>query len=44
MKKLILSLVELPMEEQRKKIDTAFESWRGNLEQLDDVCVIGVRL
>ena len=32
------------MEEQRVSIDEAFETWRGNLEQVDDVCVIGVKI
>jgi hypothetical protein len=34
----------LSMEEQRVRIDEAFESWRGKIEQVDDVCVIGVRI
>lgn len=25
-------------------LDTAFEKWRGDIEQVDDVCVIGVRI
>jgi serine phosphatase RsbU (regulator of sigma subunit) len=44
MKELLLSLIEKSMEEQRKMIDTSFESWKGELEQVDDVCVIGVRV
>ena len=32
------------MELQKRNIDFAFESWRGDLEQVDDVCVIGVRI
>ena len=32
------------MEEQKKSIDEAFETWKGDLEQIDDVCVIGVRM
>jgi hypothetical protein len=30
--------------EQAKIIDTEFETWKGDLEQLDDVCVIGLRI
>ncbi|MBI3136742.1 MAG: SpoIIE family protein phosphatase [Bacteroidetes bacterium] len=30
--------------EQRMLIDSEFETWKGDLEQLDDVCVIGVRV
>jgi serine phosphatase RsbU (regulator of sigma subunit) len=43
-KKLLLSMYSLSMSDQMKKIDEAFESWKGELEQLDDVCVIGVRV
>jgi hypothetical protein len=32
------------MEEQKSIIDETFEKWKGDLEQLDDVCVIGLRV
>jgi serine phosphatase RsbU (regulator of sigma subunit)/Flp pilus assembly protein TadD len=44
MKELFTSLSEKPMEEQRKIIDQSFESWKGDLDQVDDVCIIGVRI
>ena len=31
------------MEEQKIIIDDTFENWKGQLEQIDDVCVIGVK-
>ena len=43
-KKLLLSLQDKTMEEQKIVIDETFETWKGNLEQIDDVCVIGVRI
>tara|TARA_R110001592_G_scaffold60311_3_gene183307 strand:+ start:3982 stop:6030 length:2049 start_codon:yes stop_codon:yes gene_type:complete len=43
-RELLLSIQEKSMEEQKLIIDEAFESWRGELEQIDDVCVIGVRV
>ena len=43
-KELLLSIQDKSMEEQRVLIDEAFETWRGSLEQIDDVCVIGVRI
>jgi hypothetical protein len=32
------------MEVQKKHMEETFEKWRGNIEQIDDVCVIGVRV
>jgi hypothetical protein len=32
------------MEEQKKKLVKALNEWRGLLEQVDDVCIIGIRL
>jgi serine phosphatase RsbU (regulator of sigma subunit) len=34
----------LTFNEQRVLIDTEFETWKGDLEQLDDVCVLGIRV
>lgn len=43
-KKLLLSIHKEPMEIQKKLLDEAFESWRNGIEQIDDVCVIGIRI
>ena len=43
-RELLLSIQDKAMEEQRKSIDEVFETWKGDLEQIDDVCVIGVRV
>lgn len=43
-KNLLLTIQEKNMEEQKRIIDETFETWKGNLEQVDDVCVIGVRV
>ena len=43
-KELLLSIVSLPMNDQKAKLNSVFEEWRGELEQLDDVLVIGVRI
>ncbi|MDP2387868.1 MAG: SpoIIE family protein phosphatase [Bacteroidota bacterium] len=34
----------LSMEEQQVLLEKTFESWKGTLEQIDDVCIIGIRL
>jgi serine phosphatase RsbU (regulator of sigma subunit) len=44
MKELFLSIQEFGMDDQKDRINKAFENWRGELEQVDDVCVIGVRI
>ncbi|TND00897.1 MAG: response regulator with CheY-like receiver, AAA-type ATPase, and DNA-binding domain [Bacteroidetes bacterium] len=33
-----------PMEDQKKQLDETIESWRGGLEQVDDILVIGFRV
>jgi tetratricopeptide (TPR) repeat protein/serine phosphatase RsbU (regulator of sigma subunit) len=43
-RELLLSIQDRNMEEQRMLINEAFEQWRGDLEQVDDVCVIGVNV
>jgi hypothetical protein len=29
---------------QEEKLSTYFSQWKGNLDQIDDVCVIGISL
>ena len=41
---LLLDIHQKPMDDQHTILLQAFEDWRGNLEQIDDVCVIGVRI
>jgi serine phosphatase RsbU (regulator of sigma subunit) len=43
-KKLLLSIRNKPLENQKKLLEDAFEAWKGSLEQLDDICVIGVKI
>ena len=43
LRELLLSIQDKSMEEQKNLLNEAFENWRGELEQVDDVCVIGVR-
>ncbi len=42
-KNLLLDIYSKPMAEQRNLINESFEHWRGHLEQVDDICIIGVR-
>lgn len=43
LKKLLLSIQAESMEDQKKLIVAAFDSWRGNNEQIDDVCMMGLK-
>lgn len=43
-KKLLISIQDKPMNEQKTLIEKAFEDWKEDLEQVDDVCVIGIRI
>ncbi|OFX26987.1 MAG: hypothetical protein A2033_15950 [Bacteroidetes bacterium GWA2_31_9] len=43
LKKLLVSISNRPMNAQREALDIAFQEWKGDLEQVDDVCIIGVR-
>ncbi|MEQ1733910.1 MAG: SpoIIE family protein phosphatase [Bacteroidia bacterium] len=43
-KALLLSIAHLPMAEQQRKLQHTFEAWKGDLEQVDDVCVMGIRI
>lgn len=43
-KKLMLSIQNESMEKQRSMINERFEEWKGDREQIDDICIIGVRV
>lgn len=44
MKKLFLQIADQSMINQNIQIDKEFEAWKNDFEQIDDVCVIGVRI
>ena len=44
MKKFVLSIQNLSMQEQLSSFDKEFNSWKAKQEQVDDVCVMGVRI
>jgi serine phosphatase RsbU (regulator of sigma subunit) len=43
-KELLLTLQHQSMDEQKEIINQRFDEWRGAHEQVDDVCIIGVRV
>lgn len=44
LKKYLLSIQDMDMYEQQKSLEEEFEKWKDDFEQVDDVCVIGVRV
>jgi len=43
-KDLLLNLSNLPVNNQRDELETAFNNWRSIHEQVDDILVIGIKL
>ena len=43
-KEFLLSIQEKSMDEQKNLIEEKFYSWKGDFEQVDDICIIGVRI
>lgn len=43
-KQLLLSIQSHELPIQKQLLEEAFNNWRGDIEQLDDVCIIGVRI
>jgi serine phosphatase RsbU (regulator of sigma subunit) len=41
---LLLSINSKTLNEQSKLLRETFDNWRGNLEQVDDVCIIGIKI
>ena len=44
LKKLLISFSHLPCPQQKEKLAGEFENWKGEMEQTDDVCIIGIRI
>lgn len=40
----LCGLTAYPMEQQRSQLEQLFEAWKGELEQVDDVTVTGIRI
>jgi serine phosphatase RsbU (regulator of sigma subunit) len=43
-KEELFKIHHLQMDEQKEYLDRFFENWKGNTEQVDDVCIIGVKI
>jgi serine phosphatase RsbU (regulator of sigma subunit) len=43
-REILSGIHHLPMHEQKQKLETVFAEWKGHLDQVDDVLVIGIRV
>lgn len=43
LRELFGEIADKPAETQRTMLESTFNSWKGELEQIDDVCIVGVR-
>lgn len=43
MKKMLLEIWNRPMEEQKQIIEERFNKWKGKLDQIDDIILIGIK-
>jgi serine phosphatase RsbU (regulator of sigma subunit) len=43
-KRELIKMQNLSMDEQRVRLENLFADWRGNLEQIDDVCIMGIKM
>ena len=44
LKELLISIAHLPMNKQKEKLAITLDHWKGNLEQVDDITIIGIRI
>jgi serine phosphatase RsbU (regulator of sigma subunit) len=44
LEELLLAQAALPMDKIKQKLNDAIESWKGSMEQVDDICIIGIRI
>jgi serine phosphatase RsbU (regulator of sigma subunit) len=43
-KQLIQTIAGQAPEQQKSELDKVFENWKGDLEQLDDICIMGIQV
>lgn len=43
-KELLIELSSLSVVEQKNKLETTFYNWKGDHEQMDDICIIGIQI
>jgi hypothetical protein len=43
-KKLLLNIYTFPLQKQRELLEEKLNVWQGDLEQVDDILVVGIKL
>lgn len=44
LRELLKDIVHLPMKEQKQILEKTFNDWAGDLEQVDDVTIVGIKI
>jgi serine phosphatase RsbU (regulator of sigma subunit) len=44
LKNYILKNSQLSLIDQKIQLENSFNEWRGNIEQIDDVCIFGIKI
>ena len=40
----LVELRSLPMESQKAKLELVLSDWKGNIEQYDDITIMGIKI
>jgi len=41
---LLINASDKPLNEQSIRLQKTFANWKGDLEQVDDICIIGIKI
>ncbi|MBL7933116.1 MAG: SpoIIE family protein phosphatase, partial [Bacteroidia bacterium] len=44
LKDLLVSISQMSLDQQKSQLQKALINWKGTAEQVDDICIIGVRV
>jgi serine phosphatase RsbU (regulator of sigma subunit)/Tfp pilus assembly protein PilF len=44
LQQVLLSIQDLQMPDQKIELESVFNNWKSSLEQIDDVCIIGIKI
>jgi predicted ATPase/GAF domain-containing protein len=43
-KKLLIQIHNLPLAQQKEELEKNYEEWRGDIDQVDDILIVGIKL